>query len=213
MPGNDTSIEGVLGAGNVSKADMKAHEDGTQIAVYADAAALRLVNATPQPAAFISALRTLWRRDPTDTTSADDGVSVIVDGNGNRWKVIAFTGVPASANGAAIDFAILEEEVTVSGATTDTTIQIPDRGIVFAVSTRVTEAITGATSFDIGDGTTVDLFGGTLALTLGSTNSGVIGPKPYYAATAVRLTANGSNFTGGKVRVAIQHMLCPAPTG
>ena len=81
--------------------------------------------------------------------------------------------------------------------------QIADRAIVLGVSVRVTEAITGATSFDVGDGTTAGKFGATLSIIAGATNIGVIGPTAYYALTAIRLTANGGNFTGGKVRIAL----------
>jgi len=47
---------------------------------------------------------------------------------------------------------------------------------------------------------------------LGSSNSGVTGPTAIYADTPIRITANGGNFTGGKVRFAIHYMLCTPPT-
>jgi hypothetical protein len=121
-------------------------------------------------------------------------------------------GIAASQSGATIALEILEEEVTTSAsASLDTTIEIPDRAIVFAVSTRTTEAVSGAVSYDCGIAGEPGKFGATLGVAAGSANSGVIGPAPFYAAAPVRLTANGGDFSGGKIRVAIQFMRCAAP--
>jgi hypothetical protein len=117
----------------------------------------------------------------------------------------ATTRLAQSANGAFIDMKCIEQEITVTGAFTDSTILIPDRGIVLAVATRVTQAITGATSYSCGVSGTPGQFGSGLGITLGSNNVGAIGPTAFYANTAVRLTAAGANFTGGKVRIAIQY--------
>lgn len=118
------------------------------------------------------------------------------------------------AFGSFTGIKVLEEEVTCSGATTDTTglARFPDRAIVLGASVLVTQAITGATSFGCGIAGQATKFGGTLGITLGSNNQGVIGPEAVYAITPVRLTANGSNFTGGKVRVAIHYIEVGGPT-
>lgn len=126
--------------------------------------------------------------------------------NGTAWGVLVST-----AHGASTALKILEEEVTVSGANTNTSIQIPDRAVVIGVSTRTTVSISGATSYDCGISGDASKFGGSLGIAAGSTNAGVIGPTAFYAATPVRLTANGSNFTGGKVRVAIHFLEVVAP--
>jgi hypothetical protein len=132
----------------------------------------------------------------------------IVTHNGTRW----LDAIAASASEATIDFHVVEEEIAVSsGAFVDSSVLIPDRAIVFGVSTRTTEALTGATSYDCGIAGETGKFGATLGVAAGSTNSGVIGPTAFYAATAVRLTANGADFTGGKVRIAIHYMLCGVP--
>jgi hypothetical protein len=137
---------------------------------------------------------------------ADEGR--ILTHNGTNW----LDAIAASASEATIDFHVVEEEITVaSGAFVDSGVQIPDRAIVFGVSTRTTEAVTGATSYDCGIAGEVAKFGATLGVGAGSTNSGVIGPTAFYAATSVRLTANGADFTGGKVRIAIHYMLCGVP--
>ncbi|WP_127090122.1 DUF2793 domain-containing protein [Aquabacter cavernae] len=117
----------------------------------------------------------------------------------------------ASLHRASVDALVLQEDVTLSGASRDTTILIPDRAIVLGVSTRTLVAVTGATSYDCGLAAERAKFGGTLGAAMGSVNVGVVGPTAFYAATAVRLSANGGSFTGGQVRVAIHMLTCPAP--
>ena len=135
----------------------------------------------------------------------DEGYDVIHDGS--AW--LAATAY--STNAATIGFQVVEEELSLSGATTDSTVTIPDRAIVFGVSTRTTEAVTGATSYECGVVADTGKFGSLLGSAPNSTNSGVVGPTAYYAATPVRLTANGGNFTGGKVRIAIHFLFCGVP--
>lgn len=109
--------------------------------------------------------------------------------------------------GATTGMGVLEETLSgLSGATRVSTILIPNRSIVLGVSTRTVTAITGAASYDCGIAGEVNKFGGSLGIALGSTNVGVIGPQAFYAATPVRLTANGGNFTGGAVRIAIHYL-------
>jgi hypothetical protein len=150
-----------------------------------------------------------------------------LESNGaNKWTVVdaaAFNGaVPIFApHGSNIQCAVVEDLITCSGASSVSTRQIPNRAIVLAVSVYVLTAITGATSFNVdattsasgGSGTTAGQFGAGLGIAAGSNNSGVIGPTAWYAASTIKLTAQGSNFTGGTVRVAIQYLLCGAPTG
>ena len=98
------------------------------------------------------------------------------------------------------------QDVTVSGAFIDTTIQIPDRSILLTVNVRVITAITGATSFGVGVAGDTTKFGNFIGIGLDSTNIGIIGPTAYYANTAIRLTANGGNFTGGVIRTTMQYL-------
>jgi hypothetical protein len=106
---------------------------------------------------------------------------------------------------------ILEQEVTLSGTSTATTIVIPSRAIVLAVSTRTTVAITGATAYNCGVAGDASKFGGALGVAKNASNVGVVGPTAYYADTPVVLTAVGGNFVGGKVRVAIHVLRFDAP--
>jgi len=115
-------------------------------------------------------------------------------------------------SGAESRMATVEEELTgLSGASVDTTIVIPNRAVVWCVSTRTTTAITGATSYDCGISGEPSKFGGSLGVAEGSTNAGVIGPTAFYADTAVRLTANGGDFTAGAVKVVLHYLLPIVP--
>lgn len=124
----------------------------------------------------------------------------------------ASTIINSSANGAQTKFELFEEELTLSGANTNSTILIPSRAIVFGVSTRTTQAISGVTSYDCGIVGELNKYGGSLSIALNSSNSGVTGPTAFYSDTPIRISANGGNFTGGKVRLAIHYMLCNSPT-
>jgi len=140
-------------------------------------------------------------------------------------QVIAFDGaawVPLSATFRALTAAqspglantrleILEQEVTLSGASTSTGVVIPSRAIVLAVSTRTTAAITGAASYNCGVSGEPSKFGGSLGVAKNSSNIGVIGPTAFYADTPVLLTAVGGSFVAGKVRVAIHTLRFDAP--
>lgn len=137
-----------------------------------------------------------------------EGEGIVTYVSGIGWQVVN----ALTAFGASTGIVVKDQEVTVSGATTDTTLVIPTRAIVLAVSTRTTLAITGATSYSCGVVGDTSKFGSSLGIALGSTNIGVIGPTAYYANTAIRLTSAGSNFSGGKVRVAIHYLAFTAPT-
>lgn len=135
---------------------------------------------------------------------------------GSSWTALtAVTDLEAQVvtpNGATTGLAVREELVTLSGASTSTVVVFPDRSIVQAVSVRVVDPVTGATSFDVGFAGEQSKFGGSIGLGTGSTNVGVIGPTAVYSDTAVVLTANDSDFTGGTVRVALHYVTASAPT-
>lgn len=135
--------------------------------------------------------------------------------DGAAWTPLSATfrslTAAASPNLATTRLEILEQEVTLSGASTGTSIVIPNRAIVLAVSTRTTAAITGATAYNCGVSGEASKFGGSLGVAKNSSNIGVVGPTAYYVDTPVVLTAIGGNFVGGKVRVAIHVMRFDAP--
>lgn len=116
-------------------------------------------------------------------------------------------------NGSKITIAVAEQLVSgLSGASVTAPTQIPNGALVLAVSARVTTAITGATSFEVGVSGTLGQFGSGLGITLGSTNEGMIGPTGFYAATSIILTAAGGNFTAGAVRLSVMYLTFTPPT-
>jgi hypothetical protein len=130
------------------------------------------------------------------------GETYIDDNLGSLMAFRTPASVAVSDKGAQAVVQYREELVTLSGPSVNTTMTVPNT-LLLAVSTRVTQAITGATSFDCGVSGELTKFGSALAKTLGSVNSGVIEPTLTAAGLPITLTAEGSNFTGGKVRVSI----------
>jgi hypothetical protein len=116
----------------------------------------------------------------------------------------------ASAHGASLRLDIIEQELTLTGASVTSSIAIPSGSICFGVSERVTQAVAGASSFKVGISGETSKFGDLLGPSPGSANFGIIGPTAFYADTAIMVTANGPNFTGGRVRLAI-HVLRVTP--
>lgn len=143
------------------------------------------------------------------------GDVIIVPGNANLAAIELRT---YAANNTAVRFmnqtnggdAVLRRWVTaeitgMSGATATASNLIPTNSQVYGCLARVTTEITGATSFDIGDGSDVDRWGAGIALTAGTTTnqlSFTANPAGWnQTATSVVLTANGSSFTAGAVRI------------
>jgi hypothetical protein len=137
--------------------------------------------------------------------------------SGAAWVADAVTNSEigiSTPNGGTLKLKSIEQTTTLSGSSTNTATQIPI-GIVLAVSCRVTTSITGlggATSFQVGDGSTVDKFGSSLPFTAGTTNRGHIGPTGYYSGTNLVFTPNTGTFSGGVVRSVIWYLEITPPT-
>ena len=122
---------------------------------------------------------------------------------GTQWTVGA---QGLSQNGATFALETLETDVVVSaGSTFATTPLLPAYACVFALTGVVTSAITGSlSSWSIGVTGSADRYGSGLGLSQGSWFRGVTGsPQTYYSDTALLLTADGGDFAGGTVRVAV----------
>jgi hypothetical protein len=163
---------------------------------------------------------------PNGTDMIDSAASTVVnvafgfigiESNGvGAWTVVdqgfmpALANVAAAAHGASVQIGVLETLVTLSGASTNASAQIPANCIVLAVSARVVTAVTGATSYEVGASGNLPQFGSGLAIAAGSTNYGLIGPTAFYSATTLTITATGGSFSGGQVRLSIAYMLVNA---
>ncbi len=116
------------------------------------------------------------------------------------------------ALGSAIKIGVLEEAVTLSGASTTAATSIPANCILLGVGERVATTVTGATSFEIGTSGNLSQFGSGLGIAAGSTNYGIIGPSGIYSATPIIVTAAGGSFTGGVLHLAIFYVQITPPT-
>jgi hypothetical protein len=121
-----------------------------------------------------------------------------------------------TSHGGMIQFACQEQLISgLSGATVVSTITFPNPCLVLGVSCRVTTAITGATSFNVGrTGGTANEFG-NVGIALNTTNPGVYPPQPaaaQFSSVTVTLTAVGGNFTAGAVRIQLNYILLNPPT-
>lgn len=119
-------------------------------------------------------------------------------------------------SGSFVNITSVTTELTgLSGATATASSLIPDGALIVGVTVRVTTTITGATSFEIGDGSDPDRWGTLIGLTSGTTTTGAdftIGTvEILLAAGDVVLTANGSDFTAGAVRIVAYYMDLTAP--
>lgn len=136
--------------------------------------------------------------------------------------------VPESSGGAHITIDSQSEEVTITAATTDASIQLPDDSLILFVSVFVTETITRATSditdFDVGDATTAQRFGAGLSRLAGTDDVGMRQWRGSVASDATgptqaansnpRITCNGGSgaFTAGKVRITVFYLRCTPPS-
>lgn len=121
------------------------------------------------------------------------------------------------ANGQYLNIDAATVELTgLSGATATATDLIPAGCLFLGLTTRVTTAITGATSFDIGASQDSTIWGDSISVSAGTTTDisdfTSNGIYFYMSAQSVVLTANGSSFTGGAVRITVHYLSCSAPT-
>lgn len=121
-----------------------------------------------------------------------------------------------SSNGQKLSLKTVETELTsLSGATATATNLIPAGAVVIGVTTRVTAAITGATGYDVGD-VDQDRWGANIGISLDTTSDNTDWTDGsllcYPSTTSVVLTALGSNFTGGSVRISVHYIEITAPT-
>ncbi len=134
---------------------------------------------------------------------ADEALRVFHDGA--VWQP---EGSPQSANGAKTEARIIEaDHVIVPGATSTTALLIPQYASVTAVTGRILADITGTLAdWSLGVSADPQRYASGLGLAAGSWVVGMSGsPLTYYADTPLLLTANGGDFAGGTVRLAIHY--------
>ncbi len=125
-------------------------------------------------------------------------------------------GVSLSPNGAGATLGVAEiDHLVGSGASSTTADVIPAQTIVFGVTGRVIEEITGSlTSWDLGVAGSTNRYGSGFGLADNAWLRGITGsPLAYYSDTPLVLTASGGTFVGGTVRLSVHYMALELPSG
>jgi hypothetical protein len=152
-----------------------------------------------------------------DTFLARDAANTLALRNGtNAQESRVYGSYTSDTNFQRMSIKTLRESSgALSGATYVTTIAIPAYANLIGVTTRVTTAVTGATTYDVGDGSDVDLWGAAIDVALGSQSqtsdfTAVAAVGAAATSRTVTLTANGSNFTGGVVEICLHYLTTEA---
>ncbi|MCA0044709.1 DUF2793 domain-containing protein [Celeribacter litoreus] len=124
--------------------------------------------------------------------------------DGESWQLGLVT---LSANGAGMIHKVIEVDHTLSaGASSAVSYALPAQSVVYGVTGRVLSDITGTglTGFSLGVASSANRYGSGLSLSAGSWLRGLTGtPITYYSAEDLLLTAEGGDFAGGDIRLAI----------
>ncbi|MEL7214602.1 MAG: DUF2793 domain-containing protein [Pseudomonadota bacterium] len=122
---------------------------------------------------------------------------------GSAWVGI---GRQAASGGATTRFEVIEiDHGVMAGASNQTVDVIPGPCAVLGVSARVIAPLTGtATGWQLGVAGSANRYGSGLGVALNSYASGLTGaPVTYWSPTPLLLTAEGGDFAGGMLRIAV----------
>lgn len=151
-------------------------------------------------------------------------IAPYADANAGVWANIADVGrfsINNNSYGSQTTWRVTTATTTCNSGTGTCTLTgaIPAGSLVYGVTLRVTTVLAGAglTTFQVGDGTTANAFGATVAVAANTTTDftthlATWKPTLYTAATNVVLTANAGVFSSGAVRVCIHRLTVLAPT-
>ena len=139
--------------------------------------------------------------------ASESGAAVF---DGTDWRLID---QPTAPGGALTMLRQVEiDHVIGSGATSETAAFIPDKAIVFGVTARVIAEVTGATGWSLGVTGSPDRYGAGIGTALNAFAHGVTGsPLAYFGGSSLLLTAEGGDFTGGTVRIAVHYFELAPP--
>ncbi|TCP25467.1 DUF2793 domain-containing protein [Rhodovulum adriaticum] len=142
---------------------------------------------------------------------ADEGQERQYDGTG--WQPAH---AARAASGAGLRFRVLEfDHPIAAGDAHVSAVHVPSHVMVFAVTGRVVEEITGTlSSWRLGMDGADNRFGSGLGIGLNSYVRGVLGsPLTGYAPMPLELTPEGGEFAAGTVRLAVHfaEFTLPAP--
>ena len=130
--------------------------------------------------------------------------------DGIDWQRVS---QPTSPGGALSALRQVEIDHSVAvGSASATTLFIPDKAIVLGVTGRVTTGITGATAWSLGVAGSPTRYGSGIGIGFNAFVHGVTGsPLAYFGGSSLLLIAEGSDFTGGDVRLAVHYFELSPP--
>lgn len=140
---------------------------------------------------------------------ADRGVEAIFDGD--EWVPGALT---LGQTGAGLLAGLAEREMTVAaGAQFVTDVQIPAGVMVIGAVARVSQALTGSLStWQLGTPGAENRFGQGLGTGAGSWARGMLSqPVTYWQSENLVMTAQGGDFSGGRVKIAVHWLSLRLP--
>ena len=143
------------------------------------------------------------------TFVADEGVHLTFDGADWSENVLAMTPFRAAMRAEVEEF---DFEIP-AGASALTPFVLPGSSSVFGITGVVVSEITGTLmDWSLGVSTSSNRYGSSLGLGEGSWVQGLTGqPVTYYSAEQLVLTANGGDFAGGTVRLAVHRLRFDIP--
>jgi hypothetical protein len=132
--------------------------------------------------------------------------------DGTAWRM----GLQSlSGNGAGMQLLVKEIDHTIAAGTTSAvTLALPGQAVVYGVTGRVLNDITGTlTGYSVGTAASDNRYGSGLSLALGSWMRGLTStPLTYYSDEDLILTAEGGDFAAGDIRLAIHYAQFSLPT-
>jgi hypothetical protein len=128
---------------------------------------------------------------------------------GGAWHSGWLSGADGGA--ATVGRVIAFDHALAAGPSSDTVAAIPDKAVVLGVTGRVLVGVTGAAAWSLGVAGAPDRYGSGYGTTADAFAHGMTGqPQVYFGDTALVLTAEGGDFAGGLVRLAV-HVLTLSP--
>lgn len=134
----------------------------------------------------------------------DEGIEVLFDSG--VWSPLIVPG------GGAAALQTLSFEHAPTGSTSDTAGLIPANSVVFGVTARVIQPLTGVSGWSLGVNGAPTRYGSGLGVALNAVVRGpTTGPMSFGSNVPLRLTGEGGSFTGGRVALAVHYITLAIP--
>lgn len=138
---------------------------------------------------------------------SESGVAVF---DGVAWRLVSQPTAPGGG------FTLLRQaeidHVVTAGPSSETAGFIPDKAVVLGATARVIAEITGPPTWALGVTGSPARYGSGIGAALNAFVEGVTSsPLSYFGGSSLLLTAEGADFIGGTVRIAVHYFQISAP--